>query len=413
MPGFGDSALNPPQVNYYQLVTGDEAATAAAAAAAHQATAAMLTAEIATMTTSTTSTAAVGWQGAGGAAMTMTAQAFAGILGMAVAWFEEAVVQATAIVDAYHLAKTTMVPGPVSDQNLVDTEALVATNFIGQNSPAIAALVAEYERQWIQNATIMSSYQGVVTAALGVLATPPPFAPMAPNPAAALAALGNAGAQAGVQGALQASSQSMQQASTAAVPAAEAVSAPADAMSAMGGPMGMMGQLSSVTGMMGQAPQMLGQAPQMLGQFMQMPMGMLGPLSSSMGGLGGAPGAASAAPLTGTPVATPGLASALSGGGGGGGGIGAGGSGVVPTSSYTRPVGSFSTPNAPKLPGGFGGAVEPVATGPSPSGGAGTGGLYGAPASAMGRDGGAATEQRQGRTMQVTLARSAADRGDR
>ena len=143
-----------------------------------------------------------------------------------------------------------------------------------------------------------------------------------------------------------------------------------------------------------------------------MPLGMLGPLSSSMGGLGGAPGA-SAAPLTGTPVATPGLASALSGGGGGGGGIGAGGSGVVPTSSYTRPVGSFSTPNAPKLPGGFGGAVEPVATGPSPAGGAGTGGLYGAPASAMGRDGGAATEQRQGRTMQVTLARSAADRGDR
>ena len=95
------------------------------------------------------------------------------------------------------------------------------------------------------------------------------------------------------------------------------------------------------------------------------------------------------------------------------GGIGAGGSGVVPTSSYTRPVGSFSTPNAPKLPGGFGGAIEPVATGPSPSGGAGTGGLYGAPASAMGRDGAAATEQRQGRTMQVTLARSAADRGDR
>ena len=254
----------------------------------------MLSAEIATMTTSTTSTAAVGWQGAGGAAMTMTAQAFAGILGMAVAWFEEAVVQATAIVDAYHLAKTTMVPGPVSDQNLADTEALVATNFIGQNSPAIAALVAEYERQWIQNATIMSSYQGVVTAALGVLATPPPFAPMAPNPAAALAALGNAGAQAGVQGALQASSQSMQQASTAAVPAAEAVSAPADAMSAMGGPMGMMGQL---VGHRHDGPGSAdaGPGPQMLGQFMQMPMGMLGPLSSSMGGLGGARGVSGSA----------------------------------------------------------------------------------------------------------------------
>jgi PPE-repeat protein len=409
MPGFGDSALNPPQVNYYQHAAGDQAASAAACAAAHQAAAAMLTAEIATMTTSTSTTAAVGWQGAGGAAMTMTAQAFAAILGTAVAWFEEAVVQATAIVDAWHLAKTTMVPGPVSDQNLVDTEALVATNFIGQNSPAIAALVAEYDRQWIHNAAIASSFQSVVAAAVGVLATPPPFAPMAPNPAAALAALANAGAQTGVQGALQASSQSMQQASTAAVPASEAASAPADALSAMGSPLAMMGQFSSMTGMLGQAPQMLGQAPQMLGQFAQMPMGLLGPLSSSMGGLGGAP---SAGPLTGTPGASPGMA-ALSGGGGGGGGVGAGGSGVVPTSSYTRPVGSFSTPTAPKLPGGFGGVPEPVAAGPHPSGGAGTGGLYGAPASAMGRDGGSATEQRQGRTMQVTLARSAGDRGDR
>jgi PPE-repeat protein len=412
MPGFGDSAVNPPEVNYYQLTTGDHAASAAAAAAAHQAAAAMLSAEIATMGTSTSSTAAVGWQGAGGAAMTMTAQAFGAVLGMAVAWFEEAVVQATAIVDAYHLAATTMVPGPVSDQNLLDTEALVATNFLGQNSPAIAALVAEYGRQWVQNAAIMSGFQGVVTAALGVLATPPPFAPMAPNPAAALAALADAGAQAGVQGALQASSQSMQQASTAAVPASEAVSAPADAMSAMGAPMGMVGQLSSVAGMAGQAPQMLGQAPQMLGQFAQMPMGMLGPLASSMGGLGGAPAAASTGTLTGAPLVSPGMAG-LSAGGGGGGGIGAGGgTGVVPTSSYTRPVSSFNAPTAPKLPGGFG-APEPVAAGGHPAGGAGTGGLYGAPASAMGRDGGSPSEQRQGRTMQVTLARSAGDRGDR
>ncbi|WP_094287341.1 PPE domain-containing protein [Mycobacterium lehmannii] len=412
MPALGDSALNPPQVNYYQLTSGDHAASAAASAAAHQACASMLSAEIATMGASTSSTAAVGWQGAGGAAMTMTAGAYMAILGTAVAWFEEAFAQATAIVEAYHLAETTMVPGPVSDTNRAETAALVASNIIGQNTPAILVNEAEYDRQWIHNASVMAGFQAVVSAALAVLATPPPFAPMAPNPAAALASLASAGAQTGAQGALQASAQSMQQASTAAVPASEAASAPADALSAMGAPMAMMGQLSSVAGMAGQAPQMLGQAPQMLSQFVQMPMGLLGPLSSSMGGLG-APGAsASAAPLTGSPVAA-GM-SALNGGGGGAGGLGAGGSGVVPTSSYTRPVGSFSTPAAPKLPGGFGGVPEPVAGGVQPSGGAGTGGLYGAPMSAMGRgEGAAGTEQRQGRTMQVSLARSSGDRGDR
>lgn len=401
MPGFGDSAANPPQVNYYQLTSGDHGASAAASAAAHQAAAMMLTAEITQMSTSTSSTAAVGWQGAGGAAMTMTAQAFSSILGVAVAWFEEAFAQNMAIVDAYNLAATTMIPGPVSDQNLVDTEALVASNILGQNTPAIVALVAEYEHQWVQNAAIMSTYQAVVAAALAVLATPPPFAPMAPNPAAALAALADAGAQAGVQGALQASSQSMQQASTAAVPASEAMSAPGDALSSMSG---MAGQLSSVTGMAGQLPQMLGQAPQMLSQFAQMPMGLLGQLGSGMGGgMGGAtPGTVGGAPLTGTPAA------ALTGGGAGG--VGGGGTGVAPTSTYTRPVGSFSTPNAPKLPGGFGGAPEPV---PAGGRGAGAGGLYGAPpTSAMGRDGAGSSEpQRQGRTMQVTLARG--DRGDR
>jgi PPE-repeat protein len=377
----------------------------------------MLSAEMATMGTSTASTAAVGWQGAGGAAMTMTAQAFVSIMGMAVAWFEQGFAEAMAIVEAYHVAETTMVPGPVSDANRVEQAGLVASNIIGQNTPAIVALDTDYfGHHWTTNASIMASFQAVVTAALATLATPPPFAPMAPNPAAALAALADAGAQAGVQGALQASSQSMQQASTAAVPASEAASAPADAMGAMGGMGGMMGQMTQVAGMAGQAPQMLGQAPQMLSQFVQMPMGMLGPLASGMGGgLGGAPSGASAGSLTGAPV-TPGMA-ALSGGGGGGGvgagGVGAGGSGVVPHSQYTRPVGSFSTPNAPKLPGGFGGVPEPVAAG-GPARGGGAGGLYGAPPMAgMGRDGGSAVEQRQGRTMQLTVARSAGDRGER
>ena len=94
MAVYGDSAANPPEVNYYTLTAGDHAASAAACAAAHQALADVLAAEIATMGTNTATTAAVGWQGAGGAAMMLSATQFIEILGLAVAWFQQASLQA-------------------------------------------------------------------------------------------------------------------------------------------------------------------------------------------------------------------------------------------------------------------------------------------------------------------------------
>jgi len=406
MATFGDAAAHPPEVNYYTLIAGDHAASATAAAAGHQVLAQMLAAEIAAMGANTAATATAGWHGAGGTAMTMSATEFMAVMSLAVAWFEEASVSAGEIVSAYHLAETSMIPGPVCETNLTTTAALVASNILGQNTPAIVALVAEYQEFWIQNASVASTYQAAVSAALGVLATPPPIAPMAPNPAGALAGVAQAGAQAGVQGALQSSAQSLNQTANTAVPAAgQAAAAPAEAMSMMSAPMSMMGQLPQ---MFGQVPQMLGQAPQMLGQLAQLPMGMMGPLTSGMGNVGGAgagdAGAGAAAPLG------PGIA-AMTAGGGGGGGIGSAGTGPV-HSSFTKPVSSFAAPTAPKLPGGWSGVAEPVAAGAHPSGATGTGGLYGAPASAMGSQGAGGAERTPTRTVQLT-ARLAGDRGDR
>lgn len=402
MAVYGDAAANPPELNYWTLTTGDHAASAAASAAGHQVLAQMLAAEIAAMGANTAATATVGWQGAGGTAMMMSATEFMEIMGLSVAWFEQASLQAGEIVSAYHLAETSMIPGPVCETNLSTTAALVASNILGQNTPAIAALVAQYQEFWIQNASIMSTYQAAVSAALGLLATPPPIAPMAPNPGAALAGVAQAGAQAGVQGALQTGSQSLDQTANTAVPAAgQAAAAPAEAMSMMSAPMSMMGQV----------PQMLGQAPQMLGQLVSLPMGLMGPLTSGMGSLGGT-GAGEAGAVSGAPLG-PGIAAmgTAGAGGGGGGGIGAAGTGPV-NSSFTKPVSSFTTPTQPKLPGGWAGVAEPVPAGAHPSGSAGSGGLYGAPASAMGRDGAGSAERTPNRTVQIT-ARLAGDRGDR
>ncbi|MFY9920844.1 MAG: hypothetical protein WAL26_20990, partial [Mycobacterium sp.] len=95
-------------------------------------------------------------------------------------------------------------------------------------------------------------------------------------------------------------------------------------------------------------------------------------------------------------------------GGGGAGGIG-GGAGVM--SSFTRPTGSFNAPGPPKLPAGWapGSATAPeVASSVQPTAGAGTGGLYGAPAAAgaaghTGRDERGREGSAEGRTMQLTV----------
>ncbi|HXO50652.1 MAG TPA: PPE domain-containing protein [Mycobacterium sp.] len=408
MAAFGDSAANPPEVNYWTLMAGDHGASATSAAAAHQALADTLTTTMGLMEGNAAATAAGGWQGVGGVSMLANATEMTGVMSMAVAWLQEGSMLAAQIVDAYTLALESMIPGEVCTTNRVTQSGLIATN-IGQNTPAIIALELEYMGQfWTQNASMMATYQAVVSAALAALATPPPINPAVANPAGPLAGVVQAGADAAA-GSLQSGFQGVSQTAGTAAPATQApASAASDGMSqAMSMPMQMVGMLGQLPQMAGQLPQMLGQAPQMLSQAVQLPMGMLGQLGSA-GNLG-----AAGAPVDAASTATLSNAALSTGGAGlGGGGVGGGGTGVVP-SSFTRPASSFAAPNAPKLPTGFVGAnaaPEPVA-GSAPSG-MGSGGLYGAPA-AMGREGaGSSSEKAPTRTMQLT-ARPAADGGER
>jgi PPE-repeat protein len=406
MVAFGDSAANPPEVNYWTLMAGDHGASATAAAAAHQALADTLATTAGMMQGNAASTAAAGWQGVGGVGMLANATEMSAVMTMAVAWLQEGSLLAMQIVEAYTLAQESMIPGEVCTTNRTTQSGLIATNW-GQNTPAIIALEIEYMGHfWPQNASLMATYQAVVSAALAALATPPPINSAFANPAGPLAGVVQAGGNA-VAGSLQAGFQSVSQTAGTAGTAAQApATAATDGMSqAMSMPMQMIGQVGQ---MAGQLPQMLGQAPQLLSQAVQLPMGLLGPLANA-GGMGGASAPVDAASATLSQAAMPtGGAVAL---GGSGGGIG-GGSGVVP-SSFTRPASSFSTPNQPKLPGGFTGATaapEPVAG--SAQSGTGGSGLYGAPA-AMAREGqGSTTEKAPTRTMQVT-ARPVNDGGDR
>jgi PPE-repeat protein len=399
---FADASAFTPEINYQLMTTGDLGASLMAAGAAHQSLADMLIAEMIQMGFNTSSTAAVSWQGPGGQMMTMSAGEFITILEAASIWIQTASQQALEVVSAHQAAVQAMIPSEVSITNRVTQGGLVGTNWFGQNTPGINALDAQYAGFWINNAGQRSVYGSVVAMALGLLSTPAPLSPTAPDPAGPAVGVAEAAAQAGAQGGLQAAGQTMTTAADAPVAGGTAAGTPATSMmSSMGSVLGQAG--SAVQPFMSVAnafPQLASQGPSLLSS-------MLGPLSSATSGFGATDAAAlgPSAAAVGPAVAG---AGALAGGGG------AGGSGLLSASSlgttFVRPASSFSEPTAPKLPGGWQettATVEPAAAQPSAVGG---GGLYGAP-SALGREGSAGAERSAPKTMQVT-ARSAADRGE-
>ena len=75
------------------------------------------------------------------------------------------------------------VPPPVIAANRAQLMMLVATNFFGQNTPAIAATEAQYGEMWAQDAAAMYGY--AASSATASQVTPFNAAPATSNPAAA------------------------------------------------------------------------------------------------------------------------------------------------------------------------------------------------------------------------------------
>ena len=71
---------------------------------------------------------------------------------------EETASQARAAAAAYETAFAMTVPPPVIAANRVLLVTLIATNFFGQNTPAIAATEAQYMEMWAQDAAAMYGY---------------------------------------------------------------------------------------------------------------------------------------------------------------------------------------------------------------------------------------------------------------
>lgn len=267
------------------------------------------------------------WQGVGSAASTVAATGLNAGLQTLVGWTAAKINVTQAAVEAFMLARSSVIPSAVSQTNRDEWTVLNATNWFGQNTPGIVERDGEYfGEHWPHNSGVGWAYSGALSALIAALAVPPPIAPMGASPAAPAAAaeaVAQAAAQTGMHNAVQASGQAAQSAGQSAASPAEAT-----------------GQLSSL---MQQPMQLVSGATEPLKELLQAPMqamqGVTSLPQSMMQGFGGM------FPAAGAPSGVAAAESAVAAGGmtgSAGGGIGAaGGFPGAGLTSYTRPTSSF------------------------------------------------------------------------
>ena len=190
------------------MYTGAGAGPMMAAAASY----ANLAAEVSTTATqweSIMSTLTTGsWTGGGSAAAAAAAQPIVAYLNETAAALEQASAQATASAAAYEAAYAATVPPTEIAANRTLLAQLVATNFLGINTPAIAATEALYGEMWVQDTTMYAAYQAASTASSALTPVTPLASTTNPGAASAVdnAALAGGTAQAAAAPLAQAAS---------------------------------------------------------------------------------------------------------------------------------------------------------------------------------------------------------------
>jgi PPE-repeat protein len=105
------------------------------------------------------------WSGPSSTSMTAAAGSYVEWLSASATQAEETASQARAAAAGYDAAFAMTVPPPEIAANRSLLAALVATNFLGMNAPAIAATEAQYGEMWAQDAVAMYGYAGSSAAA--------------------------------------------------------------------------------------------------------------------------------------------------------------------------------------------------------------------------------------------------------
>jgi PPE-repeat protein len=175
-----DFGALPPEINSGRMYTGPGSGPMLAAAAAWDGLAAELQSTAASYGSEISGLTTASWTGPSSAAMAAAAAPYAAWMSATAAQAEQAAAQARAAAAAYETAFAATVPPPVIAANRSLLMALIATNFLGQNTPAIAATEAQYAEMWAQDAAAMYGYAG--SSATATQMTPFTAPPQTTNP---------------------------------------------------------------------------------------------------------------------------------------------------------------------------------------------------------------------------------------
>jgi PPE-repeat protein len=364
----------PPEVASGLVYSGPQSEPLATSAAAWQALAADLGATATAMQTAVGNLVGASWTGPTSLSMGAAGEQHVQWLVQTAAQAEETAAlagQAAAIVEAVYAG---VVPPPVIAANRAALVALLGSNFMGCNSGAIAANIAQYQGFWAQDSTALYGYAGDSAGVVGGLV---PFMGLMPtvNPAGAANQALSVGQSAG-----QAAGNAGQQAASTTNQLSSNTSS-----TAVGG-----------MDIMSMAPQLLSTVPQVLQGMAQPlmsanPMSSLGPFSSLlspfMSGLGGS-GMGGAPTLA---AASSPLSSAAGGAGGGLGGIGGGAGALSGAMGGANKIGGLSVPAtwaaSAQSVGGASGATSGITASSTAAPGGAAGAMGGAPIAALnGRD---------------------------
>jgi PPE-repeat protein len=160
-----DFAFLPPEINSGRMYTGPGAGPMLTAAAAWDDLAAELSSTAASYASEISNLTGRAWQGPSSASMAAAAAPYVAWMNATATQAEETGNQARAAVAAYEAAFAATVPPPVIEANRALLALLIATNILGQNTPAIAATEAHYMEMWAQDAAAMYGYAGSSAAA--------------------------------------------------------------------------------------------------------------------------------------------------------------------------------------------------------------------------------------------------------
>lgn len=169
-----DFGALPPEINSGRMYAGPGAESIMVAATAWDALAAELQTAASGYDSVITELTSAPWVGPSSTAMLSAVAPYVSWLSSAAGLAEESAGQARAAAGAFEAAFAMTVPPPVIAANRVLLMTLIATNFFGQNTPAIMATEAQYLEMWAQDAAAMYGYAASSAAATQLTPYPSP-----------------------------------------------------------------------------------------------------------------------------------------------------------------------------------------------------------------------------------------------